>query len=117
MNQMILKNSSVCTFGVQMWLTMQISSLTPSNKILELKYFQLLCFNVTHELFQSKIKVNGYTFRGITTLHCCLPYRLGSSHKGKNLLPSEQIHFFKSRPHFDKTLSSGKQMDLDLRDC
>ena len=43
------------------------------------------------------LNVNRYTFRGSNChLHCCLPYKLGSPHKGKNLLPSEQILFFKS---------------------
>ena len=36
----------------------------------------------------------------------CLTYILGSSHKGENLLPSEQILSFKSRSHFRKTSSS-----------
>ena len=48
--------------------------------------------------------------------HNCFLYRMGSSHKGKNLfpleqihskiLPLEQIHQLKSRSHFGKTTSS-----------
>ena len=57
----------------------------------------------------SPFKVNGYSFRGSNYhfFNCCLLYKLGSSHKGKNLLPVEQIHSFKSRLHFGKTLQTG----------
>ena len=50
---------------------------------------------------EAEIKVNG--------CHYCLPYKFGSSHKGKNLLPSEQILYFKRRPYFGETSSPGKQ--------
>ena len=58
--------------------------------------------------FRSKVKVKRYTFRGNNSfiLHCSLPYKLRSPHKGKNLVPSEQILSFKNRPHFWKTSSS-----------
>ena len=40
----------------------------------------------------------------LSHFYCCFPFKLGSSHKEKNLLPLEQIHSFKSRPHFRKPL-------------
>ena len=51
------------------------------------------------------------TLSGEATLchfHGCLPFKLGSSHEGKNLLQSEQIHSFKSRSHLEKIWSSGQ---------
>ena len=51
--------------------------------------------------------MTGYTFRGRNSSFIFeLPYKLRSSHNGKNLLPSEQILSFMSRPLFGKTLSS-----------
>ena len=56
------------------------------------------------------LKVNEYTFRGSNSVISLLPtYKLGSSRKGKNLLPSEQILSFKCGPHFERTSSLGKQ--------
>ena len=37
-----------------------------------------------------------------------LPFQLGSTLKGKNLLPKEQILAFKGRPHLGRDLSSRK---------
>ena len=56
------------------------------------------------------IKANGYTFRGSNSVfYCCLPYKFGSSHKGKNLLHMEQILSFKSRPLLRGLRPPGKQ--------
>ena len=50
-------------------------------------------------------------FQGKQLCHsyCCLPYKLGSSRKGKNLFPSEQIYSFKIRSNLVRLHSPGKQ--------
>ena len=46
--------------------------------------------------------------------HSCLPYKLRSSHKGKNLLPSEQIYSVKCKPHFGRLRFSGKRKEVKI---
>ena len=41
--------------------------------------------------------------------HCCLPYKLASSHKEKNLLPSQQILPLRVHSLFGRLLPPGKQ--------
>ena len=57
------------------------------------------------------IKVNGYTFRGSNChFHCCLPYILVSSHKGKNLPPLGGKFFpFRVDPALGRLCPPGKQ--------
>ena len=59
-----------------------------------------------------RFKVNEFTFRGgkICYFHWCLPYKFGSFHKGKKLLPSEQILSFFRETSSCRKLSPFKNM-------
>ena len=49
------------------------------------------------------MRISMNTVRGNKSVSSILlTYKLGSFHKGKNLLPLEQILSFKKRPHFGK---------------
>ena len=56
---------------------------------------------------------NGYTFRGkqLCHFHCCAEI-IWDHLIEENLLPSEQIHSFKGRPHFRTLYPPGKQTGI-----
>ena len=57
---------------------------------------------------RSDMTLDVYHGRKITIQQFLPPFMKGSILKGKNLLLNEQIHSFKSRPHFRKLPSSGE---------
>ena len=74
------------------------------------KIFQVLySHSCRKNRYVSRNIVNGYTFREATHFVIFIVashINWESSHKGKNLLPSEQILSLTSRPHFRKNSSS-----------
>ena len=60
--------------------------------------------------------MNGYSNREGESAVFCLPFQSDSTHRGKNLLPMEQILTSKSRPHVKEQHCPMKQTGIQARE-